>query len=127
MKRTIDRTSRARWAAAISFGIALAVSLTNFTGDGSGLAQAGVAVWFYDIKAVTEFPIAGSHYRSTGAIGFPTLTESGQTPEISVREWGAPINLPSVPLPPPGSSAIVDSFFDVFVELDFFAPASLPF
>jgi hypothetical protein len=48
MKRNnIGSSSRARWVAAFSLGLALAISLTRFTADNSGLARAACARCIY--------------------------------------------------------------------------------
>ena len=122
MKRTNIRFSWTRSAAAIVFGIALVGALTSFTSNGSGWARAAVLVCYYDRGDVSTFPIAGSEYQSTHGTGF------GAVPIeiLSLSLTSPPATMATVPLPPPGSMATIDSFFDVFTELSV-NPGSPPF
>jgi hypothetical protein len=114
MKRTRNRFSGTRSAATIVFGIAAVGVLVNFTSGGSGWARAAVVVCYYDRDEVSAFPIAGSEYQSTNGTGF-----GGAVPVeiLSLSLTSPPTTMGTVPLPPPGGSATVDSFFDIFTEL----------
>ncbi len=123
MKQTRNQSSRARCAAAIFFGIAVVGVLMNFTSDGSGWARAAIVPCYYDRGDVSAFPIAGSEYQSTGGTGF-----GGVVPIeiLSLSVTSPPATMATVPLPPPGSVATIDSFFDVFADLNI-GPGSDPF
>lgn len=130
MRRTRERQfslSPARYVAAIAFGVALVGALTNFTGNGSGWARAAIAPCYYDVGHVSNFPIVGSRYESLDGTSYPSSPVPVQLTGLDLWNPSPPHTLQSVPLPPPGSSATVDSFFDVFLDLNFFGPGSQPF
>ena len=58
------------------------------------------------------FPIQGTEYASWSGTGFGSLDMEMKKIELLSRE---PINV--IPLPPPGGSTMVSSFFDIFTEV----------
>jgi hypothetical protein len=93
----------------------LLLGAIRLTGNGSGLARAGIAVCYYDRGDISNFPIASSEYQSLNGTGFGGGTVPVEL--VSLNLTSPPHALDTVPLPPGGSVAMVDSFFDVFAEL----------
>ncbi len=97
-------------------GCTLVVTFVGFaTGSASTARATAICCGHYE-PDWGRFPIAHSNYQSTGGTTFP-----GASPPIGLT--GLTLTGPSdpaqtVPLPSPGSSAQVDSFFDVFTEVD---------
>jgi hypothetical protein len=122
MNRTIDPSSRARWVAAFSLGLAIAISLTRFTADSSGLARAACASCIYQGDHGRFPPL--SRYQSSGGTGFATAPIPIEL--LSLDLLGPTDPAGSAQLPPPGGSSTANGFFDVFTELRM-GPGSPPF
>jgi hypothetical protein len=122
MKRTIDPSSRARWVAAFSLGLATTISLTRFTADNSGLARAACAGCIYQADHGRFPPL--SRYQSTGSTGFAMASVPIEL--LSLELVGPSDPSGSAQLPPPGGSSTDNGFFDVFTELRM-GPGSPPF
>jgi hypothetical protein len=124
MTHTQQGISRTRWVAALSVGAALIVSQTNLTGDGSGLARAGVALRGY-ISDPGKFPNGKSTYQSDGGIGFPSSPVPLEIVSLSLTSSGSPDE--SVALPRVGGVSFVDTTFSAVGAFNFSDPGSEPF
>ena len=98
-------------------GFMLAIAFAGFASDGSSTARAAASCCgCYDSECDYAFPILNSNYQSAGGTTFP-----GASPPIELTglQLVGPTTLAqTVPLPPVGGSAQIDSFFDVFTEVD---------
>jgi hypothetical protein len=107
---------RERNLVAATVGITLAVTFVGFTTGNASIARATViAGGGYDTEWVT-FPIVNSHYQSTGGATFPGASPPLELTSLALTGPSNPAQ--TVPLPPVGGSAQIDSFFDVFTEVD---------
>lgn len=70
------------------------------------------------INGQDRFPVPGSHYQSTNPVRFDIDTDGTIDAEIVSLNLRGRVEDPGTLLPSPGQSFQVDSFFDVFVELD---------
>ena len=113
MARIVYAASRTRIVVISALSLLLVMTFLNFTGDGSARAI-GTCCECYDCGGV--FVIPHSVYLSANGTTFP-----GASPPIGLTKLqlsGPATVAQTVPLPPAGGSAQIDSFFDVFTEVD---------
>lgn len=107
------RCSLRQWTLLHVLAVPMVLLLVDCLGPGCGLARAAIAVGRYE-SDFGKYPTRKGKYASDGGTSYGSGVP---TEMLSMRLIGPDDPKKTVLLPPPGTSQVIDSFFDIFTEL----------